>query len=323
MEEGYDPSSIMTIYDENRIWRRLYHPYVKPGYILSSDGYITHIDDDRVYTASYHSTNGHDYAEFFDRFNVKRLFPIDEMLGMAFVEIPEELNDKAIAIQHINGDDRDSSISNLRWIENVEQWKLLSFKGIRENWYEVSSLGRVRLYKTKAIMCTAIDKDGYTVISLQGDTNRYYGIHRLVSWAFLPDSFRYDLPVNHINGIKGDNQPKNLENVTARQNNIHARDMGLCEGVKGDKNYFTKYDSSIIETLCKLIVENDYNLKKTYLCALKEIPNVPESLIKHILYGESWVDISSKYFDKHIISKWRNSPEDHPEIEVNRDAFKK
>ena len=53
-----------------------------------------------------------------------------------------------------------------------------------------------------------------------------YRVHRLVAAAFLdPDE---DRPwVNHINGVKNDNRITNLEWTTARENVLHAIEIGL------------------------------------------------------------------------------------------------
>lgn len=65
------------------------------------------------------------------------------------------------------------------------------------------------------------DKDGYKICKIQGKMRK---VHRLVALAYYGES---DLLVNHINGIKYDNRPCNLEYVTTRQDAIHAIDLGL------------------------------------------------------------------------------------------------
>ena len=54
-------------------------------------------------------------------------------------------------------------------------------------------------------------------------------MHRLVAAAFLP--FDATRPfVNHINGVKYDNQLSNLEYVTPSENAQHAHATGLAKG---------------------------------------------------------------------------------------------
>ena len=93
-----------------------------------------------------------------------------------------------------------------------------------ETGYFASSTGFVRTprgYITSG--CTAGGRE-YPVVTL---VNKHeYRVHRLVAAAFLkPDEGR---PwVNHINGRKSDNRLVNLEWTTARENALHAIEIGL------------------------------------------------------------------------------------------------
>ena len=74
-----------------------------------------------------------------------------------------------------------------------------------------SKLGRLMKPRTR--------KDGYKQLALRVN-NKYSTrlVHRLVAEAFLGADER---SVNHINGVKGDNQPGNLEYATNSENQIH------------------------------------------------------------------------------------------------------
>lgn len=105
-----------------------------------------------------------------------------------------------------------------------------------ENYYEVSSLGRVRS-RARVIRVTGrgarkmkggrirrviVDKVGYVLVNLSRDgAYRRYLVHRLVAKAFLVRKPGKD-QVNHINFDKGDNRLVNLEWVTRSENQLHS-----------------------------------------------------------------------------------------------------
>ena len=112
-----------------------------------------------------------------------------------------------------------------------EIWKpVVGWEGL----YEVSNLGNVkslnrfvntnknyqlfvkeRILKqtsSNSYMRVQLNKNGKGISCL---------VHRLVAEAFL-NNYNMCLQVNHKNGIKNDNRVKNLEMVTAKENQIHS-----------------------------------------------------------------------------------------------------
>ena len=97
--------------------------------------------------------------------------------------------------------------------------------------YEANSLGRFRSiprydcrgqWRPQRCLTQKPDKDGYLIVTMDSGGHR---AHRLVALAFLGPS---GLPVvNHINGVKDDNRPVNLEWCTISENVRHAIDSGL------------------------------------------------------------------------------------------------
>ena len=83
--------------------------------------------------------------------------------------------------------------------------------------YEISSNGKIR-NKNKKELKTFFDKDGYVCIKIH---DRHYKLHRLVAKAFLND-YSEKLEVNHINGIKSDNNINNIEMCSHKQNINHS-----------------------------------------------------------------------------------------------------
>lgn len=101
---------------------------------------------------------------------------------------------------------------------------------IMENWkqhpiytkYEISDLGQVRVYankKLRRIYNHKQQENGYKGVVLFHEGKHISKlVHRLVCEAFIGFSH---LEVNHKNGIKSDNQIKNLEYVTRQENMAH------------------------------------------------------------------------------------------------------
>jgi hypothetical protein len=113
----------------------------------------------------------------------------------------------------------------------MEIWKAIP----NHSGYEASNLGQVRsvnrtvikknkwgsvgpvLYKGK-LLKPWITKDGYHQVELR--FGKKMVVHRLVAMAFVDGDF--SLTVNHKNNIKTDNQPENLEWISALENTHHA-----------------------------------------------------------------------------------------------------
>jgi len=113
----------------------------------------------------------------------------------------------------------------------VELWlEIDGYEGI----YHVSNFGRVKSFasvkfKTGRIMKQRLNEKGYLRISLNLNKQvRTFRVHRLVAIAFIRNT-NSKSSINHINGIKTDNNFKNLEWVTIVENNSHALQIGLIK----------------------------------------------------------------------------------------------
>ena len=161
-----------------------------------------------------------------------------------------------------------------------EIWKdIKGFEGL----YQISNFGRVkslkrkrfnyRLQKTIEIHKEIIlkpfeDKKGYLCVKLQNNKNKtMFKVHRLVAKTFIPNPD--DLPqINHINGIKNNNNMHNLEWCNCSYNVKEAFRLGLSK--KGKHHYNRKrviqYDlnGNFIKLWdCMIDAINELNLRKS------------------------------------------------------------
>jgi len=130
----------------------------------------------------------------------------------------------------------------------MEEWKgsPLCFDHV-----EVSNLGRVRTLDREAvgykdfainkqlrkgkIISPWVAKNGYLTFSIKvGDKRPKFLVHRIVASAFV-DGYEPNLTVNHKDGNKLNNNPKNLEWVTLQQNTKHEWETGLVN-LRGEKH---------------------------------------------------------------------------------------
>lgn len=121
----------------------------------------------------------------------------------------------------------------------VEVWKdIEDYKG----YYQVSNKGRVKsldrmvlrfkycdLHIKERILKSALSNKGYVQYFLSKDGKRKtFKVHRLVAQAFLPNP-EHKPEVNHIDGIKTNNQVDNLEWLTAKENMLDAVKNGFLQ----------------------------------------------------------------------------------------------
>lgn len=109
-----------------------------------------------------------------------------------------------------------------------EVWKIIP------DWpaYEASSLGRLRRTGSQRVLKLSVNLKGYKIAGLSNNGRRStVTVAKAVALAFIgprPDG----LQINHIDGIKANNRPENLEYCTASHNNKHAFRLGLNKGGK-------------------------------------------------------------------------------------------
>ena len=155
-------------------------------------------------------------------------------------------------------------------------WKdIKGFEGL----YQVSDDGRVKSigrykpnhtkmqYVPESIKVQRVQPNGYCVVDLyKGNKAKTIGVHILVAQAFI-DNPCHKETVNHIDGIKTNNNVSNLEWATPTEQNIHLYRCGLksAEGIKdtgrifksaSEASRFFGVSPSYIMRICRLQKRN-------------------------------------------------------------------
>ena len=118
----------------------------------------------------------------------------------------------------------------------TEIWKdIVDYEGV----YQISNLGKVKsLYRLRQcskgafrviperVLKSKISRGGYETVHLRTGKESWPSVHRLVASAFIPN-LENKPTVNHIDGIKLNNNLTNLEWATESEQMIHAISTGL------------------------------------------------------------------------------------------------
>lgn len=106
-------------------------------------------------------------------------------------------------------------------------WRVGMRHGLRAGGSEIIQVQRRRAEKLTNL--------GYLMVRAMLDGVRVVGLaHRLV-WQHLHGDLQVGMVINHINGVKDDNRPSNLEVVTYSENTTHAHRVGLIDQ-RGQRN---------------------------------------------------------------------------------------
>ena len=280
-----------VIMNDEVLWVPLKYPgVVNNAYKISEGGEVKDAYNDK-HVEVYHSNNGYDYVllnvdpivrdnDIISYPSPVMLFRIDLLMATTFLKCDPELIGKPLDVIHINGDIKDYNVGNLKWVEDVEEWRDIVYGDIVKDQYQVSSHGNIRYKHNKEIIHQRLDRYGYKMVTLKlehltegGYNSKPFKTHRLVSCMWYGDKTD---DVNHINGVHHNNHYKNLEYITRKQNLDHAvktqlREMVPIEQIEMIYDLLAKY------TRPRLV----YNQFIDHV----KYPRISESLVKAVKRG--------------------------------------
>lgn len=174
------------------------------------------------------------------------------------------------------------------------EWKLIPplNDGILPYYY-ISNTGLIYNTFSNRYLTLSNHKDGYLTVRLRttnGSVTR--SVHRLVMMTFCPIENCELYEVNHIDGVKTNNQIWNLEWVTHDQNMKHASRTGLFIA-KGEYRDNTKLTIDQVKSICEKISEGKSPKQISDEMNIEDC-NI-DKIVMNILGGYSWRYISKDY----------------------------
>ena len=184
-----------------------------------------------------------------------------------------------------------NTMNSIRIIEKNVSWLVYEDGSI---WNEARIRTTIRIrngvqqvftsYLPSVKLSPFLSKNGYLVVStLKNGKRPKVFVHRLIAMCFV-HGYKPHLTVNHINGIKTDNRPENLEWVTLSQNSKHEWETGLVNlrGENQPTHKLTQRQVIHIRKALRLGVPAN---------SLSIIANVSPSTIYLIEKGKRWANI--------------------------------
>lgn len=143
--------------------------------------------------------------------------------------------------------------------------------------YSISDEGIIINNKTGRILKGGLDQDGYRqVILCNKGLRRNCRIHREVALTFLPNPNNFPV-INHIDGIKTNNNLSNLEWCTISHNTKHAYKMNFISQ-KGERNNSCIYTDEEVKNIIN-------NYKGTNITSYSKELNIPYSVVYSYIKG--------------------------------------
>jgi hypothetical protein len=153
--------------------------------------------------------------------------------------------------------------------------------------YQISNFGRIRSLTKKSggrLLTPIKTNKGYLTVRLYNESGyKQLKIHRLVALTFIDNPLLKE-QVNHINGIKTDNNINNLEWVNNQENQIHAISLGLSKIEPGEKSRNVKLTQKQVDEIKSKYIYGKKGLSQE----LSQEYNISTHSIRSIWYGNNW-----------------------------------
>lgn len=176
-------------------------------------------------------------------------------------------------------------------------YREITYPGVPVSRYLISEQGHIFSLVSKKFLKPFEDKDGYPKISLGSNS---YLISRLVAYEYLDDP-NLELVVDHIDGNKKNNDYRNLEWVTIRENTLRAERLGLRK-VRGIANGNNCYPEELIHDICRLLEQGSTPIEvfRIFRKSAVRVNDTPEDwafyqLVYKLKKREIWPDVTSQY----------------------------
>lgn len=167
-------------------------------------------------------------------------------------------------------------------------WKRMIYQGVDYgDYYLISDRGDIKGVKSGRIRKQQISPKGYChcVISAGGRSKKKcIRVHKAVAETFI-DNPHNKPEVNHKDGNKTNNDVKNLEWATTKENMEHSVKYGLFKPTYGSKHGSTKLNRDVVEWIRGVYKSGD---KEFGLRALSRKIGVDHSTLHSIIHHEIW-----------------------------------
>lgn len=177
-------------------------------------------------------------------------------------------------------------ISKIAWIRNLIIYKNELWKDIKgyEELYQISNYGRVKSYKMNiygSLRTPKQNQKGYLQINIsdKNHVTKTYQIHRLVAYAFIPNTDNKP-QINHIDGNIKNNCVSNLEWCDAKYNMKHKfilnPDVNSC--ICGEANGCSKLTAQEVSEIYNLAwsskltqaqIAEKYSISRSHVSTIK------------------------------------------------------